>query len=201
VSGEASSALERLRSMIVEQGGPLAEALTPSRGGEAFGPLVAGGTRTRSRNDDYRLLVESIFEGFLLHYGDSRLLDPDDDLRLLGGDFLYAFGLTKLAKLGDLDAIVELADLITLCARIQVDDDDCAGRMLALWSLASLSVAGGSWPQLDHHKQELVGSSAGSVNPALENARERAAQLGLELELQRALIAFKEMVRADIGTT
>ena len=38
----------------------------------------------------------------------------DDDLRLLAGDALYALGLARLADGGDLAAVAELADLISL---------------------------------------------------------------------------------------
>ncbi len=55
------------------------------------------------------LLFEAIREGYLLHYGDPRLLDgADPDLRLLAGDYLYAVGLERLAALGDLEAVREL---------------------------------------------------------------------------------------------
>jgi hypothetical protein len=40
----------------------------------------------------------------------------DDDLRLLAGDELYALGLSRLAEKGDLEAVAELAELISLCA-------------------------------------------------------------------------------------
>ena len=40
----------------------------------------------------------------------------DEDLRLLAGDSLYALGLERLAASGDLEAVAELADLISLCA-------------------------------------------------------------------------------------
>ncbi len=58
-----------------------------------------------------------ILEGSLLHYGRPRVLRDDDaDLALLLGDQLYALGLSRLAELGDLDAVAELADLISLLA-------------------------------------------------------------------------------------
>ena len=40
----------------------------------------------------------------------------DADLRLLAGDALYALGLSRLAEAGDLEAVAELADLISLSA-------------------------------------------------------------------------------------
>ena len=45
----------------------------------------------------------------------------DDDLRLLAGDALYALGLSRLAQTGDLDAVAELADLISDCARAHAE--------------------------------------------------------------------------------
>ena len=84
-----------------------------------FGPLVAAGERAGDAGGEYALLVESIFEGYLLHYGGSRIVaSPDDDLLLLSGDYFYALGLSRLAALGDLEAVGELADLITLCAQV-----------------------------------------------------------------------------------
>ena len=42
----------------------------------------------------------------------------DADLRLLAGDYLYALGLERLAALGDLEAVRELSDLISLSAQV-----------------------------------------------------------------------------------
>jgi hypothetical protein len=89
--------------------------------------------------------LEAVYEGYLLHYGEPRAFAPDmdRDLRLLAGDALYALGLDRLAQHGDLDAVAELADLISLCARAQAE-----GRpelVPALWeaSVQALSPAGG----------------------------------------------------------
>ena len=45
----------------------------------------------------------------------------DQDLRLLGGDALYALGLRRLAEIGDLEAVAELSDLISAAARAQAE--------------------------------------------------------------------------------
>ena len=45
----------------------------------------------------------------------------DDDLRLLAGDALYALGLARLAEAGDLEAVAELSDLISLTAQAQAE--------------------------------------------------------------------------------
>src|SRR5919198_1949240 len=72
----------------------------------ALGILVAKGPRTATAPDQYALLIESIREGYLLHYGRPRVvLDADHDLALLAGDYLYARGLERLAALDDLEAI------------------------------------------------------------------------------------------------
>ena len=56
-------------------------------------------------------VVEAIHEGWLLHYGTPRAFARtiDDDLRLLGGDAMFALGLDRLAEEGDLAAVAELA--------------------------------------------------------------------------------------------
>jgi hypothetical protein len=67
-------------------------------------------------------VVEAVYEAFLLHYREPRVFDGmDDDLRLLAGDALYALGLERLAQAGDLEAVAELAGLITGCARAQAE--------------------------------------------------------------------------------
>src|ERR687888_1401246 len=84
-----------------------------------LGLLAAAGPRAAGAPGEYALLVESIREGYLLHYGEPRVVaGADDDLALLAGDYLYARGLERLAALGDLGAIRELADLISLVAQL-----------------------------------------------------------------------------------
>ena len=62
-----------------------------------FSPLAA---------ERFALGVETIYEGYLAHYGRPRLFAPaDDDTALLLGDYLYAHGLVRIAELGDVDAV------------------------------------------------------------------------------------------------
>lgn len=76
--------------------------------------VVGGGPRG--------FVIEAIREGYLLHYGVPRVFaGMDDDLRLLAGDALYAMGLERLASRGDLEAVVELSDLISASARAEVE--------------------------------------------------------------------------------
>lgn len=66
----------------------------------------------------FALGVETIYEGYLLHYGAPRLFAPaDDDTALLLGDYLYAHGLVHVAATGSVDAVYDLAELISLCAQ------------------------------------------------------------------------------------
>ena len=96
-------------------------------------------------DDPDRLFVlEAVYEGYLMHYGSPRAFSGmDDDLRLLAGDSLYALGLSRLAEHGDIDAVAELSDLISLAAQAHADGrPEAAGR---LWeaSAHALSSTGG----------------------------------------------------------
>ena len=79
----------------------------------AFGPLV---------RDELALGVETIYEGYLVHYGRSRLFAPDDrDTALLLGDYLYAHGLVRVAETGDVKAVSDLAELISRCSQLRAE--------------------------------------------------------------------------------
>lgn len=81
--------------------------------------------------EDYAAVVEPIYEGYLLHYGESRLLvGHDDDLALLAGDYLYALGLERLAE-DDAATVKLLADLISKCAQLHTEGR--GGEAPELW--------------------------------------------------------------------
>ena len=68
----------------------------------------------------YALGLETIYEGYLAHYGRPRLFDPPDrDAALLLGDYLYAHGLVRIAAQGSAAAVLDLAELISVCARMR----------------------------------------------------------------------------------
>ena len=75
-------------------------------------PEPRGDLRFSGRCPDRHLLgVETIYEGYLLHHGTSRLFEQDDrELALLTGDYLYAAGLREICATGDLHAVGALAD-------------------------------------------------------------------------------------------
>jgi hypothetical protein len=80
-------------------------------------------------------VVEAVREGYLLHYGQSRLLaGHDPDLALLAGDYLYALGIERLAKLGDTKAVLALADLISTCAQLHTEGREA--DVPAVWERA-----------------------------------------------------------------
>jgi hypothetical protein len=73
----------------------------------------------------FALGVETIYEGYLLHYGVSRLFaPPDEDVTLLLGDALLAHGLVRIASTGSLAAVADLAALLSLCAQARADGID-----------------------------------------------------------------------------
>jgi hypothetical protein len=106
--------LEALAATVRDGGGLLADAvLDPPYPPAEWGERVPG---------HYASIVEAIREGYELHYGSPRVVAPEDpDLALLAGDRLYALGLAWLAELGDLDAVVVLADLIADSARAHAE--------------------------------------------------------------------------------
>jgi hypothetical protein len=79
--------------------------------------------------EEYAVGLETIYEGYLCHYGRPRLFAPEDDeLALLLGDYLYAHGLVRIAATGSVDAVAELAELISLCSRLRADREDGDGQ-------------------------------------------------------------------------
>ncbi|MGA7703323.1 MAG: hypothetical protein WB998_00340 [Solirubrobacteraceae bacterium] len=123
--GTLGGSLERLRALLLAEGGLMASLVAEPHTEVSIshtpplGPaqLAASGPRATGHGADYELLMETIYEGYLLHYGASRVVRPsEEDLGLLAGDRLYALGLARLVELGDIEAVAELADVITLSA-------------------------------------------------------------------------------------
>ena len=140
--------LLRLAAVLRDEGGLLAGALSdPDGAAAAHGALAAAGPRSAGHEDELALIVEAIREGYLLHYGEGRVVRADDrDLALLAGDRLYALGLARLAALGDLHAVGELADVIALSAQGHAEGrDDLAD---AVWEAGVVSVGWGPTHEL-----------------------------------------------------
>lgn len=199
----ANGSVERLLAVIAAEGSPLSDALVGAEPVAVFGPLMAKGSRTAGAGDEYFTLVEAIFEGYLLHYGSGRTIDTaDEDLRLLGGDFLYAHGLSALARLGDGDAIEDLSGLIALCAQASRERPRRQAEFgQAYWALTCLSVAGGRWPGYSRQIAEARQGKADTEAAALPAARRQAESIGLALELESALIAFNAVAADQLRQT
>jgi hypothetical protein len=171
----SATALERLAAVIREDGGLLAGALLPEADGapgRGLGAIAATGPRAAGRAEELELVVEAVHEGYLLHYGASRLFDTRDaDLALLAGDRLYALGLARLAALGDLEAVAELADVISLCAQAHAQDDPALAE--AVWEAGAAAIGWGASADLVVAKAAARRGRAG----AGETLRAAARQL------------------------
>jgi hypothetical protein len=149
VSVPTEDTLRRVARALRDQGGLLAGALDgaaprmPAGGDPALGAFAAAGPRSDGRREDVAFVVEAIREGYLLHYATGRLLREEDrDLLLLAGDHLYAVGLARLAAIGDLDAVIELADVISLGAQAHAEGD--ADLAEAAWEAGAAAVGWGA---------------------------------------------------------
>ncbi len=116
-----------------------------------------------------------ILEGSRLHYGSGQVVDTDDqDLALLLGDQLYALGLSRLAAIGDLDAVAELADVISLIA--QAHADGLAELAEAVWEAGAVAIGWGPSPGHEDAKRLARAGDPGAAAALREAA---AARRGL----------------------
>ena len=126
------SASSALAEVAAAAGPALAPYSVPDPGPARFGEELG----------DRRFVLEAVYEGYLLHYGEPRLFDGmDGDLRLLAGDALYALGLARLAERGDLPAVAELSDLITRSAQAHAEGRGAEAE--ALWDGSAALLAPG----------------------------------------------------------
>ena len=116
--------LRLLAAQLREEGTPISPLVVePAAGAEAYGSAV----------------LDAVREGYLLHYGEPRLLDGhDEDLALLAGDYLYALGIERLAASGDCAAVLELAELIGACAQLHVEGRE--DQVPRLWRSAAAAI-------------------------------------------------------------
>jgi hypothetical protein len=142
-----------LRDALDAEGGTVAALLAepepepgePGNAGSTLdepGPaqIAATGPRTRGREHEYEVLLEMILEGYRLHYGRPLVVRTgDEDLALLLGDQLYALGL---------DAVAELADVISLAAQAHSASDLDLAQ--AVWEAGAVSVG---WGSSDAHRR------------------------------------------------
>jgi hypothetical protein len=119
----------------------LASAVDPALQPYAVAEPPAGAWDDRLDDPNRACVFEAVYEAFQLHYGAPRAFDGmDEELRLLAGDAIYALALERLADAGDLAAIGELADLISLSAVAQAEGREALVR--ALWEASAQALAG-----------------------------------------------------------
>jgi hypothetical protein len=153
----SAEVLGRLRKLLRAEGGLIASLVErdghDGAGSRASTPspaaVLAHAPRTSACPQEYELLVEAIYEGYLLHYGHPRVVHAEEaDLSLLAGDRLYALGLARLVALGDTHAVSELADVITLCALAQGVGDGALAE--AVWAAGAHAVG---WGASEEHRR------------------------------------------------
>jgi hypothetical protein len=170
----------------------------------ALGELAASGPAAAGDPAAYALVIESVREGYLLHYGEPRVvMGADPDLRLLAGDYLYALGLERLAGVGDLPAVRELSDLISLGAQLNAEDPGSppprAGE--ALWLASATAITTGDGEVLADAKAALRAGNRGAAAALEAAATEIAARAGIAEALSSARIAidFRQSDAPELG--
>jgi hypothetical protein len=127
-----ADALRDLAAQLRAEDTPISPHVVEPATAPELGAIAAAGPRAAAAPEEYALVVEAVREGYLLHYGEPRLLAGHDaDLGLLAGDYLYALGLDRLAALGDTEAVEILSDLISACAQLHTEGR--ADQVPALW--------------------------------------------------------------------
>jgi hypothetical protein len=142
MSASPSDSLRLLAADLRDADTPISPHVVEPAEEPRFGPLAAAGPRAPDAPGEYAHVVESVREGYLLHYGKPRLLaGHDPDLALLAGDYLYALGIQRLAALGDTEAVREMSELIADCAQLHAEGDE--DRADDRWREAALAIGGG----------------------------------------------------------
>lgn len=174
-----TSLFDEIAAGAVAESALWAQALLPAAARDeqrVFSPLVP--------DRELALGVETIYEGYLLHYGRARLFAPAAaDVALLLGDALLAHGLVRVAATGSVAAVGDLAELLSLCAQARADGLDGDG---AAWAATSALLGRGG---LDEARAALrLGRDPG---PLERLARDAAGDAPVE----HALAAHRARLR------
>lgn len=189
----ASHALIELAALLRAERSVISPHVVEPSAPPALGALAAAG-RAGEAATEYAVVVESVREGYLLHYGEGRVVaGADRDLALLAGDYLYALGLERLAALSDLAAVRELSDLITLAA--QVHDtarppERARVEAAALWLASTIAIAAGSGDRHEAAKAALRAGSRTAAAELWEAARRTAEEAGVGERLREAAFSI-----------
>jgi hypothetical protein len=138
---EPNAALRVLAGQLRSEDTPISAHVIEAAATPELGLVAASGPRAATAPGEYAVVVEAVREGYLLHYGEPRLIAGHDaDLGLLAGDYLYALGLDRLAALGDTEAVAVLSELIGRCAQLHAEGR--GNEVEGLWPEAARRIAG-----------------------------------------------------------
>lgn len=183
----ATAAPEQALSLLADQLRDAETVISPlvcdPQGPPLLGRLAAAGPRAAVAPTEYAVVVEAVREGYLLHYGEPRVVrGADSSLALLAGDYLYALGLERLAAIGDQAAIRELSDLISLSAQMHADGPADADSLAWIWIAATIAITAGTSEAFEAAKQGLRRGDGNAVEP-LRSAATAIAELSGLTEL------------------
>lgn len=171
----ASDLWETIAGEAAAESALWAAALRPEEAWERL-PIFSALAENR-----FRLALETIYEGYLLHYGRPRLFAPGDpDTGVLLGDYLFAHGLVRLAASGGVHAVSDLAELISVSTQLRAERADPWLDGLA-WA-ATAACLGGDTAPLERARTSLRldRDPRGLRALALERAGEDALGLALD---------------------
>jgi hypothetical protein len=138
--------------------------------------LAAAGPRAVAHADAIHEAVDAVHDGWQRHYGAAQADGAEGrDLALLDGDRRYADGLAALAAIGDLPAIAELADVISLCAQAHAAGDPALAD--AAWVAAAAAIGWGETPELVGAKARARAGDEGAAAALRTAARQVAGDL------------------------
>jgi hypothetical protein len=131
----------------------------------------------------FALGLETIYEGYLVHYGEPRLFAaPDPDTALLLGDYLYAHGLVRVASFGDADAVGDLSELISMCSQLRAEDGAGDGQ---LWAATAALLGAGRRLDEPRAALRLHGDASLLDAAARATAGEKRVEQALAAHLDR----------------
>ena len=171
-------------------------AVALAAAGETFGPAPVASPGPRwgalyteldaEADTAFAVDIELIYEGYLLHYRESRavaLAADDFETRLLAGDCFYARGLRGIAARGDADGVGLLARLMAACSYLRNAGAPFAADD-ALWAYATAGLVAqhaGAAPASVATLFDAVEASFHESPPADVAAVVRSAVAGLTL--------------------
>lgn len=131
--------------------------------------LAASGPRAAGHAGAVRDALTAVRDGADRHYG-APAAGTEADLALLEGDARYAEGLSILAATGDLVAIAELAEVISLTAAAHAAGDPALAE--AAWEAGAAGIGWGPSPELTGARARARGGESGAAEALRTAARQ-----------------------------